>query len=310
MFRRRILLAASILILASGPLFSGQSAKGYLFIIGGGTRSEEMMQRFVFLAQRSLHKKTAIFPMASGSPEESGQSMKDELIGLGLPDVEFYVLNHEQALQADSASILDGVGSIYFTGGDQSRLTEALVGTTVHSRLLEIYKEGGVIGGTSAGAAVMSGIMITGNEKRPVEEGDEAFEQILSDNIEVTPGFGFIETAIIDQHFVARKRHNRLISLVTEHPDLLGIGIDESTAIIVHPDGSFEVIGDQNVIVYDAGGAEIEILKSGRLSAFNIRLHILKSKDRFDLTSREPKRWNDNMLDNRTGVFFQNQGNQ
>lgn len=278
------------ILLLCVPFCSNQTSKGHLFIIGGGARSEVMMKRFVSLAQRAPHKKTVIFPMASGSPAESGQSMKEELIGLGLPDVEFYVLTREQAMQADSASLLDGVGSIYFTGGDQSRLTAALGGTAVHKRLMEIYQDGGVIGGTSAGAAVMSGIMITGNEKRPVEEGDESFEKILSDNIEVTPGFGFIETAIIDQHFVARKRHNRLISLVVEYPDILGIGIDESTAIIVNPDGIFEVVGDQNVIVYDAGRAEIAVLKSGSLSAFNIRMHVLKSGDEFDLTAGVPKK--------------------
>ena len=289
MSRHRRLLACSVLIL-SVPLFSGQTPKGYLFIIGGGDRSEELMKNFAALAQRSAHKKTAIFPMASGSPDESGQSMKDELSGLGLPDVEFYILTREQAQRPESASLLDGVGSVYFTGGDQSRLTAALVGTPVHKRLMEIYREGGIIGGTSAGAAVMSGLMITGNEKRTLEEGEEAFEKILSDNIEVVPGFGFVESAIIDQHFVARKRHNRLISLVLEHPSILGIGIDESTAIVLNPDGTFEVLGDRNVIVYDAGEARIDVQASGRLRAFNIRMHVLKSGDKFDLTSREPRK--------------------
>lgn len=129
--------------------------------------------------------------------------------------------------------------------------------------------------------------MITGDEKRKVEE-DHAFEKILTDNIVVTAGFGFIKTAIIDQHFVTRKRYNRLISLVAEHPELLGIGIDESTAVIVNPDETFEVVGEQNVVVYDATSAKIDILPSHTLSGFHIIMHVLKPGDRFDLKTKTP----------------------
>ncbi|MFW6160844.1 MAG: cyanophycinase, partial [Acidobacteriota bacterium] len=142
-------------------------------------------------------------------------------------------------------------------------------------------------GGTSAGAAVMSELMITGNEKIPVED-DRAFVRIMADNIEVIPGLGFIKTAIIDQHFVTRKRHNRLISLVLENKDLLGIGIDESTAIIVKPGGTFEVVGEQNVIVYDASKAAVEIRVDKIMSGHNIVMHVLKPGDKFDLKTKEP----------------------
>lgn len=269
------------------PVQAQNKNKGYLFIIGGGNRPPSMMKKFIQLGEQSSNAKIVIFPMASSQPDESGKSMVEEFRSYGIQDVEYHVLNREQAMDEKNVKILDNVKQIYFPGGDQSRLTKALVDTPLHRRLLEIYETGGVIGGTSAGAAVMSELMITGDEKRKVEEG-EAFEKILADNIVVTPGFGFIKTAIIDQHFVARKRHNRLISLVAEHPELLGIGIDESTAIIVKPDQTFEVIGEQNVVVYDATRAKMKILPSQAIGGFGIIMHLLKPGDKFDLKTKNP----------------------
>lgn len=281
-----ILFSSLFLILCS---CAHTRVEGSLFIIGGGHRSESMMKKFIELANLPGGSKIVIFPMASGSPDETGQAMVDEFKKLGMQNVKYHNLNREQALKEENVKILDNVGGVYFSGGVQSRLTEALVNTPVHNRLLDIYKQGAVIGGTSAGAAVMSEIMITGDEKREVEEGHE-FEKIQGDNIITTPGFGFIKTAIIDQHFVARKRHNRLISLVAENPELLGIGIDESTAIIVKPDQTFEVIGEQNVIVYDASQAKINILPSHTISGFNIIMHILKAGDKYDLNTEKTMR--------------------
>jgi len=151
--------------------------------------------------------------------------------------------------------------------------------------LIDFYEAGGVIGGTSAGAAVMSEIMITGDEKRTVDD-DHAFETIEADNIVTARGFGFIKAVIIDQHFVRRKRHNRLISLVAEHPGILGVGIDESTAIVVNPDDTFDVIGERSVIVYDFSEAKVKIFPTKDVGAHNGRMHILKQDDRFDLKAR------------------------
>jgi len=285
--KKILLILGTLFFISTSSLHATHETKGYLFIIGGGHRSETMMKKFVELTNQSTNPKIVIFPMASSSPEESGQSMVEEFKKIGITDVEYYILSREQALQKENKKILDNVSCVYFTGGDQSRLTKALVDTPVHNKLLEIYEKGGVIGGTSAGAAVMSEVMITGDEKREVEEG-HAFEEIQADNIVTTPGFGFVRTAIIDQHFVARRRHNRLVSLVAEHPKLLGIGIDESTAIIVKPDETFEVIGEQNVIVYDASKAKINILSSRIISGFHMIMHILKPGDEFDLKTKSP----------------------
>ena len=262
------------------------NVEGYLFIIGGGHRSESMMKKFIELANQFNRGKIIIFPMASSAPNRYGPEVVEEFKKLGVQDVECCILSREQALQEENVKILDNVGGIFFSGGSQSRLTNILLNTPIHYKLLEIYKEGGVIGGSSAGAAVMSEIMITGKEKREVEKGHK-FETIQAHNIVTTPGFGFIKTAIIDQHFVKRKRHNRLISLVAENPQLLGIGIDESTAIIVKPDKTFEVVGERNIIVYDASQAKIKALPSQSINGFNIIMHILKAGDKFDLKTKK-----------------------
>ncbi|MGB9894039.1 MAG: cyanophycinase, partial [Candidatus Saccharicenans sp.] len=133
----------------------------------------------------------------------------------------------------------------------------------------------------------MSELMITGDEIRKPEEGHE-FETIESGNIVLVRGLGFIKSAIIDQHFATRKRHNRLLSVIAVHPELLGIGIDESTAILVKPDETFEVIGYKNVIVYDPSRAKINIRNDRAIGIRNLTMHILLEGERFDLKKKKP----------------------
>jgi len=261
------------------------SPKGYLFIIGGGERSERMMKRFIALSEGFRSGKIIIFPMASSVPEDVGPEQALQLENLGAKSVKCHILSRKEAMQPENTKIFDDIGGVFFSGGVQSRLADILLDTPIHKMLVDFYEAGGVIGGKSAGAAVMSEIMITGDERKVVEDG-HAFETIEAANIVTVRGFGFIKSAIIDQHFVRRKRQNRLLSLMVENPELLGVGIDESTAIIVNPDGIFEVIGERNVIVYDFSGAKVTISPSKEISAHNARLHILKQGDRFDLKRR------------------------
>jgi cyanophycinase len=271
--------------LAIIPHYVNATPKGYLFIIGGGNRSAEMMKQFITLSEGFRSGKIVILPMASSVPKEVGPEQAVQLRNFGARNVEYFILSRDDALNPETIKLFEDVGGVFFSGGVQTRLADVLLDTPVHKMLIDFYAEGGVIGGTSAGAAVMSEVMITGDEKKTVDEGHE-FETIEADNIVTARGFGFIDKAIIDQHFVRRKRHNRLISLVAENPKLLGIGIDESTAIIVNPDDSFHVIGERNVIVYDVLGAEIKILPAKAIAVHNARMHILKQGDRFDLNAR------------------------
>lgn len=268
------------------PLYVNAAPKGHLFIIGGGKRPAEMMKQFIALSEGFRSGKIIILPMASSVPKEVGPEQAIQFKDFGARSVEYCILSRKDALNPESIKLFDDAGGVFFSGGVQSRLADVLLDTPIHKMLIDFYEAGGVIGGTSAGAAVMSEIMITGDEKRTVEEG-HAFETIQADNIVTARGFGFIDTAIIDQHFVRRKRHNRLISLIAENRKLLGVGIDESTAIIVNPDDTFDVIGERSVIVYDVSGAEAKIFPAKGISVHNARMHILKQGDRFDFKARK-----------------------
>jgi cyanophycinase len=274
-------LCLSILLTAG---YEAQT-QGTLFIIGGGKRPDEMMKQFVKAAERFQTGKIVILPMASSAPEEVGAEQAAQLRDLGAKRVEFHVLTREQTEDPANTALLDGIGGVFFSGGVQSRLLHVLFGTPLHNKILEVYRKGAVIGGTSAGAAVMSEIMITGDEKREVPRGQE-FATIEAGNILTLAGLGLIDKVIIDQHFVRRRRHNRLISLVVEIPELLGLGIDESTAVVVGPDHTFRVVGWGNVLVYDALGADRDLRDPRTISSHNMIMHILKPGDRFDLALR------------------------
>ncbi|HXX63169.1 MAG TPA: cyanophycinase [Bacteroidota bacterium] len=278
-------VAAIALLVGSARSNDAQQPKGTLFIIGGGHRSIEMMQRFVALAGGADRARIVVIPNASGDGDTSCWDMAKEFHALGVREVNCCLLDREQASDPRSAEKLDGATAIYFTGGDQSRVTKALAGTPVQKRLLELYRDGAVIGGTSAGAALMSQVMITGDERLNADSVN-AFHFIRKDNIVTIEGMGFLDDAIIDQHFITRKRHNRLISVVLEHPNLVGVGIDEATAIILRPGGSFEVTGEGSVIVYDAThAAGIRTDQHGNLSAHDVVMHLLVAGDGYDLRS-------------------------
>jgi cyanophycinase len=281
----------AVLGLSAGILLPGQAwstespaapgPKGYLFIVGGGDRDEPLMRRYVELAKGYGTGRVVVFTMASSVPLEVGPELVAEFRKYGVTDVAYYQLTREEAMKPESVRILDGASAIWFSGGDQVRLTAALLGTPIHARMLELYKEGCLVGGTSAGAAVMSEFMITGNERRT--NGEEGtWEVILADDILHSEGFGFVRNAVIDQHFVTRRRHNRLIAVVLENPTLVGVGIEESTAVLVRPDSKFEVLGEGQVIVYDARRAKTEKSPDGHLGGHGLTMHILLPGDVYD----------------------------
>jgi len=260
---------------------SAPRPKGHLFIVGGGERDEPLMRRFVDLAKGFGTGRIVVFTMASSVPLEVGPELVAEFRKYGVQDVVYYQLTRDEAMKGDSAKILDGVSAIWFSGGDQARLTAALLDTPIHTRMLEFYAAGGLLGGTSAGAAVMSEVMITGDEKRTTDENLN-WQTVEADNVVRVRGFGFVKNAIIDQHFLIRRRQNRLISLVLENPALLGAGIDESTAILVRPDGKWEVLGESQVYVIDARTAIVTKASSNKLGGHGLRLHLLLPGDVFD----------------------------
>ncbi len=230
--------------------------------------------------------KIVIIPNASSEPLESALYNQEEFKNLGCKNVDYLMFNRTDADNDSLVHKLSGASGIFFSGGDQSFLTRDMLGSKLLEKIYEIYNNGGVISGTSAGAAVMSEVMITGNELIN-KDSSEIFISIQKGNVEIKEGFGFITKAFIDQHFIKRKRLNRSISIVLEYPNLLGICIDESTSIIVNPDDTFEVLGENQVIVLDAtNSSNIEVDKNGNLGAENIKMDILLSGDKFDLKTK------------------------
>lgn len=274
-------VATLLITLSAFASAAAAQTRGTLIVVGGGPSHDEWRKRFVELAGSG---DILVLPMASAS-RDSGRSSAEAWRELGAK-ARPLVVNKEEAMRADTAALFRGVTGIWFGGGDQSRLTAAIAGTPVEAAIRNRYLKGAVVGGTSAGAAVMSRMMITGDERRlggrrPSTDSTVAFITIDRDNVVTSDGFGYIDNAIIDQHFVRRRRHNRLISLVLENPTLVGAGIDESTAIEVRPDGTWKILGESVVLIYDARKAQVGA-KDAPLSAANVQMHVLPSGATYD----------------------------
>ncbi len=280
------LARVAVLVLSTVALATSQTAThGNLIIIGGGDRGPDVMDPFIRLAGGEKSK-IVFFPMASEYGDSSAGERIADMKKFGAGTVLHLNINKRQANSDSVLALLDGVTGVYFGGGDQARLTAVLKGTRTEARLHELYEHGAVLGGTSAGAAVMSAIMLTGDERRPTR--DSSWNKIEAENVITIDGFGFIEDAIIDQHFLIRRRGNRLISVILEHPTKIGVGIDEGTAIWVKPDHTFEVLGKSAVVVYDATGSDVRRDATGYgLRAADVRMSVLRSGSIYDLKSRK-----------------------
>jgi len=223
--------------------------------------------------------------MASSDAQASGVEKAAQFRDIGA-DAFVLLLTRMQAESAGTAARLNGVTGIWFTGGDQTLVTPVLLGTATLAAMKARYRAGAVVGGTSAGAAVMSDSMLTGNQRPPGDTlgyyGDE-FPVLARGVIEVVPGLGFFPGVIVDQHFVRRERHNRLLAVTLERPTLIGAGIDESTALEVRPDGVWTIRGEGSVVVYDARAARITSRHG--LGAAEVRLHVLPAGATFDPTT-------------------------
>lgn len=243
---------ALLALLLAAPLAAQDQPAGSLFIVGGGPRPAELMQRFVELAGGPGNAVILVLPMASAD-SMAGPSLVRELQGLGA-SARYAIVTRDQADSDAALAHLDGITGLWFNGGVQTRLTEALGGTRFEAGMHAAYRRGAVIGGTSAGAAVMSAIMITGDERRPGGDRPVTSDNwitVEADNVVTTRGFGFLTSAIVDQHFLRRKRYARLLGLALDHPMLLGVGIDESTALEVGANGRWTVRGSGKVLIVD-----------------------------------------------------------
>ena len=273
-----VLLTVAVPIVASAQ-------RGSLYIVGGGPQTPAMVDEFVQLAGGSGKAKIIVMAMASASGERSGEAKANDLRKLGATALNVWV-NRTQADLDSVARLLDGATGIWFGGGSQTRLADVVRGTALERAIKARFEAGAVVGGTSAGAAVLSSRMITGSERRiggdrPSSDSSEANLTIDRNNVITSDGFALVDNAVIDQHFVRRRRHNRLISLVLEAPPHLGVGIDESTALVIAPDGTWRVSGRSVVVIYDARSASKTLTDAPVLGASGVTMHVLPAGSTF-----------------------------
>jgi cyanophycinase len=221
----------------SPALVKGPRPVGSLVIVGGGMLPAAIQDRFIELAG-GRNARLVVIPTASQRAEAgkleslSSYAYWGQLAKAGKVKSLVFLHTRQPAQANDPAFVkpLTEATAVWFTGGDQSLLTAAYKGTAVEKEVKNLLARGGVIGGTSAGAAVMSEVMIRfGN---PVAQ--------------VGTGFGFLPGVVVDQHFVQRNRQARLLGVLSKHPDCLGMGIDEQTGIVVRGQ-SVTVVGNSNV---------------------------------------------------------------
>ena len=263
--RRRLMLtalAAACLVSTAAASTAQPAPKGHLVVVGGGGVPEVILKRALELAG-GPGSPMVIFPQAS-ELADTGDVAVEMWKKAGATNVRWMALTDAAAARQAA----EAAAFVWFPGGDQGKLMKAFEGTGVPEVIARRYREGAVVGGTSAGAAVMSSIMLT---------GDADLQSITVGATRTAPGLGLWPEVIVDQHHLKRQRQSRLISLVLEHPALIGVGIDERTAAIVSGP-RFEVLGESSVLVIDARRAAIEPRAPGALSAARgITVHVLTS---------------------------------
>ncbi len=191
---------------------------GTLVICGGGKLPDAVRDRFMDLAG-GAKAKLVVIPTASAAADGPNAASSLEPWKKYKPAT-LTLLHTRDPKRADAAAFvkpLTAATAVWFGGGDQSKIMAAYRGTAVERELHKLLQRGGVIGGTSAGAAVMSKVMITGGNPKAT----------------VGTGFGFLTHFVVDQHFLKRKREQRLLGVLAAHPGLAGLGVDEETAVLV-----------------------------------------------------------------------------
>jgi len=265
---------------ASPDVPAASDARGKLFIIGGGSRPDAMIDRMVDASGVRDGGYAVILPMASSEPDAAADAIEEQLIASSVPDIRTLIAGPDAPASGEERAMVENAALIYMPGGSQSRLMDALAGAGLADVIRAAYRQGALIAGTSAGAAVMSAQMITGDTRR-YEEYHPTFRTIETDNIIQEDGLGLLRTAIIDQHFIYRSRHNRLLTAILEYPDITGLGVDESTAVLI--DGSeVEVVGDWQVLVFTNPDDSVQ-RQDGKFGARNLQVDIYLPGDTFSL---------------------------
>lgn len=262
----------------------GEKVQGTLVIVGGAEKKEGecvILRTFLELAG-GADARIIVLTTATLEPQETGRLYTEIFARLGTRNVTACHVNDRLVAQdpAQVKALADSTG-IFFTGGDQLRITTILGGTPLEEALFARYRSGAVVAGTSAGASAMSDLMIV--------EG-ESDDTPTPRTLRMAPGVGLLEEVVIDQHFAQRGRIGRLLMAVSQNPYVLGVGLDEDTAIVVSPEARFRVVGSQAATVLDGRSLVhsnvSELGPRQSLAVVGATIHLLPGGYGFDLKNR------------------------
>ena len=256
-----------------------------LIVIGG--REDKIGDALILreVARHVGNGKLVVTDVASSDPDGLFEEYDEVFRKIGVQDVQnLEVRSREDASNPKVLSVLDGATAVFFTGGDQLKITSQIGGTPVFDRIWQIYRNGGVVAGTSAGASVVCGTMLTA--------GSGQTSPRLGESVQMAPGLGFIRNMIIDQHFAERGRMGRLLAAVAQNPRTLGLGIDENTAVVIDSGKAFYVVGAGAVYAVDGRYISYSNVTEGAadrtLAVYDLKVHVLTEGDSFDLETRRP----------------------
>lgn len=258
---------------------------GTAIAIGGHEDKTEEKRILHEVASRVGSGRLVVTTVASGEPEEMWSTYERLFRNMGVRHVHHLdVRSREDALEEKQIRVLDDASVVFFTGGDQLKVTSQIGDTPCYERIRGIYEGGGTIAGTSAGASVMSETMMV--------SGDGDSSHRIGAELMMAPGLGIVSGVLIDQHFAERGRIGRLLGVVAQNPRIVGLGIDENTAAIISRK-RLTVLGAGAVYVIDGRKVSYSNLaeehKDRTLSVFNVTMHLLSQSDTLDLDSRVPR---------------------
>jgi cyanophycinase len=260
-------------------------ARGTLMAIGGGEIKKgdaPLLKEFVKLA-RGPKARVVVMTAATDHPEEVAAEYIDAFKALGVDDVSAVdVSARADAEDPEALELIKKATGLFFTGGDQLHITTLIGGSEMQKLIGKRYEKGLVVGGTSAGAAMMSNSMIVGGGGKDAPRAGE---------VQLGPGMDLLIGAVIDTHFFQRGRFGRLLAAVAHYPQDLGIGLDEETGMVVKGT-ELEVFGEGSVTLIDAGSmsyTSLPYVEDGSgLSLFGVQVHVLSEGHKFDLANRRP----------------------
>lgn len=262
------------------------SKRTMLISIGGGEVAEmkDVLDEILRYMERKRDPRMTVMTVATSDGEGAAGKYNNLFRNrLGLKHVEVVeVALRDDAFDPKSLKKVENADALFFTGGDQLNVTSLLGGTPLHNLIHQRYQEGILIAGTSAGAAMMSSSMIiSGKSDTPPKVG----------GVEIAPGMNMIDGTIIDSHFSQRGRHGRLLTAIAHYPQVLGLGIDERTAM-VFTNGEFRVIGEGVVTVFDGSQMRHTDLPYRKdeetIGMFHVSIHVLPRGYRYNMKEREP----------------------